>query len=366
MKKLLIFLCVLLTLPLPAAAPGGDLSTADLLKSADSVIERTSHRKADFDVVVFFDVLAPDAVACLTMLDALPDIFPGKKINVAAVARNDGKMVRETLSRFRPEYLSVYAENAEKTVFRTYAKNEVLIPLAMVVQNGKVSWKGAPAELESVLERMVAGKFSFAGQVQIDILRRDLQSAIQAGLPEVILKSADKILAIAPADSIAIQAKLYVFDGRQRPDLAKAFLLERVKKTPGDVKLRLLLLNTLISMNDHSGFRSAVIDAMKASYAGGDPMRILAFALDSAPFGWLPLAEMNEAAKSVCAPAQAGTNRREILRLEILARLACLSMDIDEAIRLQAQAADRPGGGNAKFMLDYYKSVKALKARPAK
>ena len=361
MKKLLILPALLLMLPLSAAAPGGDLSTADLLKSADSVIARPMHRKADFDVIVFFDVLAPDAVACLRMLDTLPDVFPVKTLNVSAVARNDRKTVSEVLSRFKPEYLSVHSENADRTVFRTYAKNEVLIPLAVVVQDGKVAWKGAPAELESVLERMVSGKYSFAGQVRIDILRRDLQSAIQAGLPEVILQSADKILAIAPADTIAIQAKLYVFEGRQRPDLAKAFLLERVGKTPGDVRLRVLLLNTLISMNDAGGFRKALLDAMKTPN-----IRILAFALDNAPFGWLPLAEMNEAAKLACAPAQMSTNRLEVLRLEVLARLAYLSMNIDEAIRFQTQAAERPGGANARFMLDYYKSVRDLRTRTAK
>jgi len=364
MKKLLTLLTALLVLTVSAAEPGNEFQVEKLIKSADCMIEKDRQKKADFEVVLFFDALTPDTNACLMMVDALPEAFPGKKINLTAVARNDQKTAKDALLRFKPERLSVYTENEKKDVFSTYAKDEVLIPLAVVICNGKIRWKGMPTELESVLSRMIAGKYSFSNQVQIDLLRRDLQAAVQANVPEVILQSADKILKIDPADSIAIQAKLYVFSGRNRQDLAKAFLLDCVKKAPEDVQVRLVLLDTLINMGDRYGFREAVKEALQIQ----DPnmqLRVMAFALENAPFGWIPLEEMLDASKHVLPMAQVGTSRYDALRFEVLARLAYLTMDIDQAILYQTKATECPGN-KAQFMLDYYKSVKTLKGRIAK
>lgn len=240
--------CILLcfaSLSVFAIEPGERMDTAEIRKKATPIFEREPVKKPDFEILVFFDALSPDAFASLQLLDTIPDLFEdsGKTFSVTALARNEQKVVKSATLKFRPEYLSVYAENEKKTIFLDFAKGEVLIPFAVILQDGKVRWKGMPAELESVLTHMLNGTYSFQKQVRIEILRKDLQNAIQAGLPEVILRSSDLILAIDPSDMIAIQSRLYVFQGRQRRDLAKAFLLDSILKVPKNVAIRIITLN---------------------------------------------------------------------------------------------------------------------------
>ena len=83
-----------------------------------------------------------------------------------------------------------------------------LFPYSILAREGKVLWTGHPTELESVISRVRAGTFSLASQRKVESLRRELQMAIQSGLPRVMEQTAEKILAVSQSDRIAIQAKL--------------------------------------------------------------------------------------------------------------------------------------------------------------
>ncbi len=364
-KQILPGLFMLLFLSLSGVEPGGILDSNALYEKAVPVLSpRAASASGGYEVILFFDVLSPDSGDCLRMLDGIPDVFLQQKIKVSALARNGKETVQNALNGFKPELLTVYANNADGSAFSRIAATEVLLPVAMIADSeGILKWKGAPSDLEDVLKQLITGTFSMQKQVQINLLRRELQGAVQAGLPQVILRTADQILEIEPADTIAVQAKLYVLEGQQRFDLAKDFLQKQIKKAPTDVKLRLMLLNLLTMNGDRAGYQTVLKQALNdMKYTYSAVTRILAFVLNNAPFGWIPLKETNLAAESLdkVQSKELLPPRVQAYRLEILARLAYYSMNIDHAVSCQQQAVNIFGSDSAKAMLQYYESVKAL------
>ncbi len=323
-----------------------------------------SGQKSAYEAVLFFDVLSPDAMNCLRLMDGLPDLFPKHRIKVTALARNGKDAVQGALRTFRPELLTVYANNADGTAFAAVASTEVLLPVAMILSGDKkkILWKGAPSDLEDVMKRIASGTFSREKQVQLDMLRNDLQAAVQAGLPRVIMNTAEKILEQEPADTIAVQAKLYVLEGQQRPDLAKAFLKEQIRKAPQEVKLRLVLLNLLtVNAADRSAFQEEVKQALEFfKYDDSEIARILAFVLNNAPFGWIPLKEAEISTAIWDSQGSLPSKRVQAYQAEIKARLAYLAMNIEDAVRYQQQAVALSGSEPAKAMLEYYQSVRTM------
>ncbi len=360
-----LFLLVF-TVSLSGVEPGGILETAELYKTAETVLQPPQRdaktAESAYEVILFFDVLSPDAGDCLRMLDGIPDLFDPKPVSVTALARNGKDTVSGALRGFRPELLTVYANSADGSAFAPVTSTEVLLPVVMILKEGKVIWKGAPSDVEDVLSRLFAGNFSLQKQVQLNLLRRELQAAVQAGLPQVILRTADQILTVEPADTIAVQAKLYVLEGQRRSDLAKDFLLKQIQKAPEDVKLRLVLLNLLAESGDRETFRDELKKALNEFRLDFTAItRVLAFTLNNAPFGWIPLAEARAAAVIMMMQGTVPPKRVQIYRLEICARLAYLVMDIEEAVTCQRRAAELSGAEPVKAMLQYYESVKALK-----
>lgn len=310
-------------------------------------------------VILFFDALAPQTQTILEVTDSVPDLVGGS-VAVIAVARNEKAEAADALRMFRPKNLLLLTENDQKTIFKEYAFGEVIIPFAIIVDDeDTVLWKGAPTDIESTLKRIRSGKYSRQTQMKIEQFRRDLQSGIQTGLPEVILRAADGILALDPADTIAIQAKLYVLQGRNRTDLAKAFLLERVKAVPDDLTLRIVLLNFLIQSGDREGFRTAFTDVAGKNWGFGGTARLLAFVLDNAPFAWLPV---NEVKKLAVVFEFSSVRAAEYMILQ--ARVAYLCADIDTAIALQQQVVKMlQNQAEQKAVLEYYQSIKALQKK---
>ena len=115
-----------------------------------------------------------------------------------------------------------------------------------------------------------------------------------------------------------------------------------------------------------SGSKTATFRAGSASPTALS--RLLAYAFEQAPFGWLPVQDVVSAAAAV-KKAYAGTGgSSEAFSCEFSARAAYLALDIDAAIADQTRAVSLFNGTEflpeAKQALAFYQSVKALKANP--
>ena len=354
---------------LSAAEVGGIVTPAKDLGKLQLVTGIAPKTEAPLQVYLFFDPALPGAKDVLRMVDSIYEQAlenKAKPASFCAISRmGKTRTAALELLKFR---MPVYGDD-KGDVYPEFAGTEVIVPFVLVADGGKIVWKGVPQELENVIRDIQSGKFSFDSQLKIEILHKDLQNAIQTGLPSVILATADKVLALRSDDQIAIQAKLFVFEstGRVRENLAAVQAIAAKVKDNADVCL--LLLGYYERTGEMEKFSAGLKDAFK-DFSGSPTAlsRLLAYAFEQAPFGWLPVQDVVSAAAAV-KKAYAGTGgSSEAFSCEFSARAAYLALDIDAAIADQTRAVELFNGTEflpeAKQALAFYQSVKAMKANP--
>lgn len=354
---------------LSAAEVGGIVTPAKDLGKLSLVTGIPPKAETPLQVFLFFDPALPGAKEILRMVDAIYEQSLENKTKPAAfhaISRmGKTRTAALELSKFR---MPVYGDD-NGAVYPEFAGTEVIIPFAIVADDGKIVWKGVPQELETVVHDLQAGKFSFDSQLKLEIMHKDLQNAIQTGLSSVILSNADKILALRPDDQIAIQAKLFVFESTGRIRENNAAVQAIAAKVKDNVDVRLLLLGYYERTGEMEKFSADLKAAFKDFSASPTAQsRLLAYAFEQTPFGWIPIQEVVSAAASV-KKAYAGTGgSSEAFSCEFSARAAYLAQDIDTAIADQTRAVSLFAGTEflpeAKQTLAFYQNVKALKANP--
>ena len=354
---------------LSAAEVGGIVTPAKDFGKLSLVTGIPPKTETPLQVFLFFDPALPGAKEILRMVDAIYEQSLENKTKPAAfhaISRmGKARTAALELSKFR---MPVYGDD-NGAVYPEFAGTEVIIPFAIVADDGKIVWKGVPQELETVVHDLQAGKFSFDSQLKLEIMHKDLQNAIQTGLSSVILSNADKILALRPDDQIAIQAKLFVFESTGRIRENNAAVQAIAAKVKDNVDVRLLLLGYYERTGEMEKFSADLKAAFKDFSASPTAQsRLLAYAFEQTPFGWIPIQEVVSAAASV-KKAYAGTGgSSEAFSCEFSARAAYLAQDIDTAIADQTRAVSLFAGTEflpeAKQTLAFYQSVKALKANP--
>ena len=354
---------------LSAAEVGGIVTPAKDIGKLSLVTGTAPKAETPLQVFLFFDPALPGAKETLRMVDSIYEQALENKAKPAsfyAISRTGkARTAALELSKFR---MPIYGDD-NGAVYPEFAGTEVIIPFAIVADGGKIVWTGAPQELENVIRDIQAGKFSFDSQLKLEILHKDLQNAIQTGLSAVILSNADKILALRPDDQIAIQAKLFVFESTGRIRENNAAVQSIAAKVKDNVDVRLLLLGYYERTGEMEKFSADLKAAFRDFSASPTALsRLLAYAFEQTPFGWVPVKEVVSAAASV-KKSYAGTGGSgEAFSCEFSARAAYLALDIDAAIADQTRAVSLFAGteflDEAKQTLAFYQSVKALKANP--
>jgi hypothetical protein len=351
---------------LSAAEVGGIITPArDLgkLSLAAGIPPKTA---APLQVFLFFDPALPGTKDVLRMVDSIYEQALENKAKPAsfyAISRTGkARTAALELSKFR---MPVYGDDTGE-VYSDFAGTEIVVPFALVVDDGKIVWKGVPQELDTVIRDIQSGKFSFDSQLKLEVLHKDLQNAIQTGLPSVIIATADRILALRPDDQIAIQAKLFVFESTGRIKENYAAVQEIAAKVKDNVDVRLLLLGFYERTNEMEKFSEGLSAAFRDFASSPTAQsRLLAYAFEQAPFGWLPVRDVVSAAASV-KKAYAGTGgTSEAFSCEFSARAAYVALDIDTAIADQTRAVELFAGTEflpeAKKTLAFYQDVKAIR-----
>ena len=352
---------------LSAAEVGGIITPAKDLGKLSLAAGIPPKTAAPLQVFLFFDPALPGTKDVLRMVDSIYEQAMENKAKPAsfyAISRTGkARTAALELSKFR---MPVYGDDTGE-VYSDFAGTEIVIPFALVVDDGKIVWKGVPQELDTVIHDIQIGKFGFDTQLKLEVMHKDLQNAIQTGLPSVIIATADKILALRPDDQIAIQAKLFVFESTGRIRENYAAVQEIAAKVKDNVDVRLLLLG-FYERTDEMEKYSEGLSAAFRDFASSPTAqsRLLAYAFEQTPFGWLPVRDVVSAAASV-KKAYAGTGgTSEAFSCEFSARAAYIALDIDTAIADQTRAVELFAGteflSEAKKTLAFYQDVKAVRA----
>lgn len=329
-------------------------------------------KEPEIEILMFFDASAPDAVSFLRMLETLGDKYAENTehpVRLSAVSRNSVRMTEELLKSSGVSGLMVGADD-KRELYMNLAASEPMMPFAIVAKKNRVLWTGHPTDIESVTDRILKDRFDLSTQGQVAMLRRELQAAVQSSLPDVIQRSADKILAILPGDSIAVQSKLYVYDLRGQNREALDFLKEQTVKVPEELNLRILYLDMLLRNGENALFRETMQKAASDFHSSPESLfRILAFSLEAAPHGALPLSLVWDLAKRIRKDFSQARADKKALSLEFSARAASLIGDLASAVKDQAAALELRKGTvyekAAADLLDYYRTAQELQIQHA-
>lgn len=307
------------------------------------------------ECIVLFDATAADAVNMLRMLESLQDEF---QIPFKAVAVNGDRIAKPVITAAAPFSIGIAADSKMQTR-NSLAENESLFPYAVLAREGVVQWTGHPTELENVIAHIRSGKFSISRQRKIEAMRKELQMAIQSGLPLVVLSNADKILALNSSDRIAIQAKIVALNSMRRSAEIPDFIQKVCKENPQDLRLRILQMDLLLQQGNAEGFRLAVEDFNKDfSKPTAGLVTPVAYIIENAPYGFLSPAFSKQLAQRAYdgilvkgkLPDKKGTIHA--VACETLARVYAQNGNFAEAVKLQRTAlAIRKGSRQEKAAL---------------
>lgn len=350
-----------------AAEVGGLITPGDMLPKLKQITGRQPKEKPEISVYLFFDPALPGVKSVLRMIDnqcVQTNEFK-KSIEFFAISRfQETQTAAIGLKGF---ILPIFVNKDEKdSVYKQFTETEVLVPLVIVADREKIIWKGALQELDNVLTAIEKGKFSSEDQLRLEAKHKELQNAIQTSLPQVILQTAGQILATWPTDSLAIQAKLFVYETLNQTEEALKFVGELANADKTNADLWILYLDYLIRNDNYDQFRK--IATMALSNFKSSPtsnLRLLSLILEQAPLTWIPLAEVKDATASAKAACEGKGGISEALSLQFSAKVAYLLTDTDTAIAEQTKAVSLITGTeyekSAKQDLSYYQDAKKLK-----
>ena len=373
MKRFLAFLfAAFFLVTVSAIEPGGLISIEELAKKAEAVnppvqTETQPAVKAPYEVIMFFDMAARDSVPYIMMLENL-------KRNLAELPRNEQTEIFALSRGIRSFVKSVMEQNEitlpihvdpRRALFNEYASDELVLPFALIAKDGKVLWKGSPIDLENILNLMRTGKFNPDIQLKVARLRKEMQMAVQASLPDVILRCVNEILKMQPGDSLAIQAKLFVFENSNRFPAALAFTRQNAQANPNDVNQTLLYLTYLQRAGNRPLFAQALENAVQQFRKSPESLfRLLTFSVNgTVPFSWLPL----NAIKALPDMIRNDFNKQSVERRcafhQYEAAVYYGLCDIRNAVRCQKQALDLASSrkkSEVRRQLEFYQDVQRL------
>ena len=361
MKKFLCLILIGAAALLPAAEVGKPVSRLQVAKwYFQSVVP-----EKPLECTVLFDLSGANSQEMLRMLETLQEEF---QIPIRAVAINARQQVDSFAAATGPYTIGLAADDSLKTR-NSLAETESLFPYAVLAKDGIVVWSGEPTELDTVIEQVKADRFSLSKQKQVEALRKELQMAIQSGLPHVVSSTADKILKKSPSDRIAIQAKIMALSSSGKSAEVSAFIRKICQENPQDLQLKVMQIGLLLREGNNAELIRTVKEFSRL-FAAPDArlVRPTAFIVENAPYGVL----MPDLVMMLAQRAYDGVknNPRSLLfaiACETLARVHAEQGHFADAVKWQQTALPMrlktPQEAAAKARLEYFRTLQRMAAQ---
>lgn len=339
----------------------------------EPVRKTPGEKQKQITVLTLVDILSPNIFQTLRMIESLEKKYALETrgvVTLETVARNDLNLVKKILkSNDSPFVLAIGVDDKGRT-FKRFDTTVGTLPFTIIAQNGAIVWKGHPVEIETVTDAILADEFSLSRQKKITALRQQLQSALKAGLPDVVAQTAEKILAIAPLDTIAMQARLYAFEQKGQTAEEARFLAEHIRRHPANsLQMRMLLLDLLQRLDDGAAWNKTVAETVaEAAKKPEDALNFAAYLLDRSAMANMPIQAILSLSDSAVRSFQSSP-RQDMYAdaLEIAARTQYAACRLDPAIDLQKKAVAVREKSRSPFLnrsrksLAFFESLKTLK-----
>ena len=339
----------------------------------EPVRKTPGEKQKQITVLTLVDILSPNIFQTLRMIESLEKKYALETrgvVTLETVARNDLSLVKKILkSNDSPFVLAIGVDDKGRT-FKRFDTTVGTLPFTIIAQHGAIVWKGHPVEIETVTDAILADEFSLSRQKKITALRQQLQSALKAGLPDVVAQTAEKILAIAPLDTIAMQARLYAFEQKGQTAEEARFLAEHIRRHPANsLQMRMLLLDLLQRLDDGAAWNKTVAETVaEAAKKPEDALNFAAYLLDRSAMADMPIQAILSLSDSAVRSFQSSP-RQDMYAdaLEIAARAQYAACRLDPAIDLQKKAVAVREKSRSPFLnrsrksLAFFESLKTLK-----
>ena len=235
MLKRLFFILFAMTMPfsLFALKPGDkatDIEILKWLKGNPMTLDIAKGRNVL--VVGFWATWAPPCVEAMPILGDIQKKYADKGVAVVAISSEEEKVVSEFIKSRSYINYGIALDDNRKT-FKKYMEGDPGIPCLFIIgKDGIVLWKGYPMELDAVLGKITEDKFDIELQKKITLMHDELRKAMEKDSTGAMVNIAESILDKDPGDDIALRCRLYVFEKRNQPKEALAFLNSLQAKSP--------------------------------------------------------------------------------------------------------------------------------------
>lgn len=234
-RKPVVFLfALLLPVTMLALKPGDKAQELEIQKWVKGDPDMLAAMEGKSIVVLdFWATWLPICKETVPILCEIQNKYSADGVQIIGISTEDEPLVTKFVNERKFISYRIAVDDAKKT-YKKYMGPDPGIPAVFVIgKDGKVLWKGHPMGLESVLDKVVHGKFDINVQKKITMLHDDLKGAMEKDNTGLVSNLADEILEKDPSDDIALRCKLYVFESQNRPADAIGYLNGLEKKLPG-------------------------------------------------------------------------------------------------------------------------------------
>jgi len=227
-------------------------------------------------------------------------------------------------------------------------------------RSGKLLWSGEAIDLDMMVKKILANRYSEQEEARIAALTSALQASLRSGNPGMIIQSADRILALRDEQLSAVNAKAYALE--MSGDFAglEKFFRDRIKKYPQEPGNYFMLLEAC--------FRNPALNRTAPAIAGEYFKKFPANSIEINAICWSLLNQMPysaEAFTAACAgekllqrSAAANESRILVTRSLIAYRKCDLKMANHYAQKARSAARNTTDKTFINELLKYYQAVK--------
>lgn len=367
MFRKMFFVLFAFTMPfsLFALKPGDKATDLEILKwLKGNPITLDIAKGRNVLVIEFWATWAPPCIEAMPLLGEVQKKYADKGVVVVAITSEEEKVVSAFIKSRNYINYGIALDDTKKT-FKKYMEGDPGIPTLFIIgKDGIVLWKGYPMELDAVLEKVTEGTFDIELQKKITVMHDELRKSMEKDSTGAMSNIADSILAKDPEDDIALRSKLYVFEKKNQPKEALAFLNKLQAKSPKHFPFYFMELSIMEKTGAVPEEKRGVYEkAFSVFKDDSETLSSLSLIISNdMSFGTGSVKmELYAAKRALELLPQEAAGRKRAICLTALARAYYNAGCIEKAISIQSEAISNFAGfdeeNNSKNLLKYYQEA---------
>jgi peroxiredoxin len=155
----------------------------------------------------------------------------------------------------------------------------IRLPAAVIVdKEGRLAWRGAPAALPAVLDKVLEGTFDLKEHIRREKFARKVAAALAKYHYEEAVALIDEELKINPANVELVSTKATILArALKQPELAVKAMDEALKTAPKNIAFHEIKMKLLFDMRDEAGLKSFYREICKTF--ADQPLVLVRFAM---------------------------------------------------------------------------------------